>query len=138
MSSLDMIERSEIKPFGYTELWDKDGRPTKGARQMVAQATKKQREPAVKTYEPVFDKLVVSVIQASNETASGIQLPDSAVDKFVTMRALVIAKGPDCKSAVKVGDVVLLPGGQMEIVIHREQRTLVVAENQIWGIEIKE
>lgn len=96
-----------------------------------------KREVARKTYSPMTDKLVVSVIQAPNETDSGLALPESSQSKFVTMRAVVIACGPEVKQ-VKVNDVVLLPGGRYEPVIHKGQTTFVVAEVQIWGVEDRE
>lgn len=97
---------------------------------------RRDKKPATKTYKPMFDKLVVWIVQAPNETDSGIVLPEKSAQTFVTMRAKVIAMGPECKSQVRVGDIVLLPGGSYEPIRHKGQETFVVGEKEIFGIEI--
>lgn len=104
---------------------------------MFAKATKGAK--ARKTYQPINTKLVIQVLQASNETDSGIVLPDTTRDKFVTTRAIVIAVGPECKSGVKEEDVILIGLSQVpELIRHRGYETLVIDEVQMFGIEIPE
>jgi co-chaperonin GroES (HSP10) len=94
------------------------------------------RKVAKKTYQPLNTKVVISIIQAANQTESGLVIPETSRHRMVTTRAVVVACGPDVKQ-VKEGDVVLIGLNQApELIRHRGEETLVVDEMQLYGIEL--
>lgn len=113
-----------------------------GEQHMVQeqQQSKKQfgQRVAQVTYLPLDDKCVVYILQAPNTTEGGIVVPERSKEDFITTRVKVIAVGPDVKR-VKVGDVCLVGiHGTVDGIKHRGQETLVLAENQFYGVEIPE
>ncbi len=91
--------------------------------------------------KPLFDKVVIKVIETNETTASGIVLPGSAKEKPQMAKVVAVGPGGDCDGKnvvmqVAVGDTVLFSkyaGSEYkidgeEIVIIRQADILAIVE----------
>lgn len=96
----------------------------------------RQDKPVPKrTYTPI-GCLVALHLYEVRETPGGLLMPDGTKqDAFQTPVSLVIACGPDCKW-VKPGMRVLAANNAVaQIVIHKGQKTVLLREDHLSGIE---
>ncbi len=84
-------------------------------------------------FEPLKDRLLVKREEQSNQTASGLYIPDSAKEK--PLEGKVVAVGPEAKEdGISVGDTVVFANysGQ-EIVIEGEEN-LILLSKEVLGL----
>lgn len=86
---------------------------------------------------PVNRYIQIDVIEAKNETASGIALPDDYkpnVGRYVA--ATVLASAPDVRfrDMLKRGDVVIVDRGMIEEIVINKAKFSVVQDNYVIGI----
>lgn len=94
------------------------------------------RRPPTKKFTPVGNRVALHVYQ-HHETPGGLALPDSASGSWESVRALVIAVGPDV-TQVKEGDLVLTAGNtHCQKVRYKGDEYIVLPENQITGVVIR-
>ena len=84
-------------------------------------------------FEPLKDRLLVKREVQSNQTASGLYIPDSVKEK--PLEGKVIAVGPEAKEdGVSVGDTVVFASfSGMEIVIEGEEN-LILLSKEVLGL----
>ena len=95
-------------------------------------------------FEPIGDKIIVTVIDGNDTTEGGVILPDIAQEE--TMRATVVAVGPGaimldgsyCKMQTKVGDVVVYPKMGAKKLQYKDEEYLILKENDILTILTEE
>ena len=90
--------------------------------------------------QPLYDRVLVEVLEAEEKTKSGIVLPDSAQEKQQQGKVLAIGKGKVSDEGklislqVKEGDVVLFgkySGTELKV---EEKDVLMLKEDDILGI----
>jgi len=84
-------------------------------------------------FEPLKDRLLVTREEQSNQTASGLYIPDTAKEK--PLEGMVTAVGPDAKAdGINVGDKVVFANfSGMEIVIEG-QEYLILLSKEVLGL----
>lgn len=91
-----------------------------------------KKEPEVR---PLFDFVLLEPVEEDHPL---LALPDSEKQRQRQSKGRVRAVGPDCKSGVKVGDVVLLlrvQNGGLVRLDGEDDRGLLVSERGIMGVE---
>lgn len=89
--------------------------------------------------KPIFNHLVIKPFKAKTQTEQGFYLPESSQKKPNV--AEVIAVGPDCKSGVKIGDLIVIPKNMQvstDVEVQGEDQCIIKEENVIAIINIKE
>lgn len=90
------------------------------------------------TYQPMGHLIAVHQLKLAR-TRGGILLPTGAPlqKQHETLRALVIVVGPEVTNC-KAGDVILISdSAPSEIVVHKDQVTVVLRDDCFHGIEMK-
>ncbi len=84
-------------------------------------------------FEPLKDRLLVKREEQSNQTASGLYIPDSAKEK--PLEGTVIAVGPEAKEdGINVGDTVVFANfSGLEIIIESEEN-LILLSKEVLGL----
>jgi chaperonin GroES len=84
-------------------------------------------------FEPLKDRLLVEREEQSNQTASGLYIPDTAKEK--TLEGKVIAVGPDAQEdGINVNDTVVFANfSEMEIVIEGKEY-LILLSKEVLGL----
>jgi len=84
-------------------------------------------------FEPLKDRLLVKREEQSNQTASGLYIPDSAKEK--PLEGKVIAVGPEAKEdGINVGDTVVFANfSGLEIIIEGEEN-LILLSKEVLGL----
>ncbi len=84
-------------------------------------------------FEPLKDRLLVKREEQSNQTASGLYIPDSAKEK--PLEGKVIAVGPEAKKdGISAGDTVVFASfSGLEIVIEGEEN-LILLSKEVLGL----
>jgi len=84
-------------------------------------------------FEPLKDRLLVLREEQSNQTASGLYIPDTAKEK--PLEGKVTAVGPDAvKDGINVGDTVVFANfSGMEITIEGEDY-LILLSKEVLGL----
>ena len=84
-------------------------------------------------FEPLKDRLLVKPEEQSNQTASGLYIPDTAKDK--PLQGEVTAVGPDAlEDGINVGDTVVFANfSGMEITIEGEEY-LILLSKEVLGL----
>jgi chaperonin GroES len=84
-------------------------------------------------FEPLKDRLLVKREEQTNQTASGLYIPDSAKEK--PLEGTVIAVGPEAKEdGINVGDIVVFANfSGLEIVIEGEEN-LILLSKEVLGL----
>ncbi len=86
----------------------------------------------VETLEVLGDKVAIRPLEAPEESEGGVYIPDMAREK--PTRGTVISTGPDSKSGVVAGDVVVYPKyAGAEITVNGEL-VVVLREHELVGI----
>jgi chaperonin GroES len=80
--------------------------------------------------QPMADYVVVQQEEASNKTASGLYIPDSATEKPKTAKVVAVGKDVD---EVKVGDRVVYKNEYeaTKVTVEKDDYTLVYKKNII-------
>jgi co-chaperonin GroES (HSP10) len=88
---------------------------------------------ARKTFTPLGRKVAIYVYRV-DKTEAGVLIPEVAQDTVRTLKAKVIACGPECKQ-VKEGDIVLVnEGTNMSSVNHCGHNLKLLMEEWIQGV----
>ena len=84
-------------------------------------------------FEPLKDRLLVECKEQSNQTASGLYIPDTAKEK--PLEGKVVAVGPDAKEdGINLGDTVVFANfSGMEIVIEGTEY-LILLSKEVLGL----
>jgi len=84
-------------------------------------------------FEPLKDRLLVEREEQSNQTASGLYIPDTAKEK--TIEGKVLAVGPDAKAdGINLGDTVVFANfSGMEITIEGKEY-LILLSKEVLGL----
>jgi len=84
-------------------------------------------------FEPLKDRLLVLREEQSNQTASGLYIPDTAKEK--PLEGVVTAVGPDAKEdGIHVGDTVVFANfSGMEITIEGKEY-LILLSKEVLGL----
>ncbi len=84
-------------------------------------------------FEPLKDRLLVERKKESNQTASGLYIPDSAKEK--PLEGTVIAVGPEAKEdGINIGDKVVFANfSGMEITIEGKEY-LILLSKEVLGL----
>uniref|UniRef100_F1L2Q0 10 kDa heat shock protein, mitochondrial n=1 Tax=Ascaris suum TaxID=6253 RepID=F1L2Q0_ASCSU len=100
---------------------------------------RKTASDILKSFTPLFDRVLVERFAPEVKTKGGIMLPEKSVGKV--LEATVVAAGPGARSdkgetipmAVKVGDRVLLPEYGGTKVVVEEKEYYIFREADIMG-----
>ncbi len=84
-------------------------------------------------FEPLKDRLLVEREEQSNQTASGLYIPDTAKEK--PLEGKVVAVGPDAKEdGISVGDKVIFANfSGMEITLEGKEY-LILLSKEVLGL----
>ena len=85
--------------------------------------------------EPLGAWILIRLVQAPKQTASGLVVPDSAKSLEGVARARVYASGPRCTDAVKPGTIVVVGQAVTYPVLDDGKQYLLVNEESIVGID---
>lgn len=81
---------------------------------------------------PLFDRVVLELVKEEEKSEGGIVIPDAAKEK--SLKATVVAIGPDVKCDLKEGDIVMY-AKYAGADIKKDGKTLkIVAERDILGV----
>lgn len=97
----------------------------------MATETKEQAGSAIKGFQPLGDRVVVTYTEELERTAGGIYVPDSAKEK--PQRGTVQAVGKEVKT-VKVGEQVLFDKYSGTKIKMEAEDCLILKEEDILGV----
>jgi len=84
-------------------------------------------------FEPLKDRLLVLRQEQSNQTASGLYIPDSAKEK--PLQGKVIAVGPEAKEdGISADDTVVLANYTGTQITLENQEYLILTSKEVLGI----
>ena len=81
---------------------------------------------------PLHNNLLLEAIQASNQTPSGLILPESA--QHAPPQGKVIDRGPDVSDNIKIGDILFYPHSTEANIDYKGKKYKMVSEDAVLGV----